>query len=147
MGWAIWLVPKFLLEAEFHVIYKNKDNELIDLTPQEKGIDKVLFLPDYSIIYNGCQIKSKLKNISKTKMCDSYIKNFDEMFDILNRGDRKYCHGEISLSIEEANYYQNLALENKYILELFYSKLTLKPNEPCICGNNLKYVDCCKRNS
>jgi len=45
-GWIIWESPKYLLEAEFHAIWVNDDEEYIDITPKVDGEKEILFFPD-----------------------------------------------------------------------------------------------------
>lgn len=53
-GRAIWEWKNVLLQAEFHVVWKSSDGELIDITPQDTWQSRrILFLPDNSITWTG----------------------------------------------------------------------------------------------
>ena len=143
-GWAIWLHPHCLLEAEFHAIYQSPDNHLIDITPHKNNLTKILFLEDSSLSYNGYSINNIRKNISKSKHIDECIAAWNELYNMLNTGKNKYKHGEILFENEEAQKICTLNEHIQYNLIEFYKNLKLKPNDTCICGSGLKFVDCCK---
>ena len=145
-GWAVWLHPMCMIEAEFHVIYQDKNGVLIDITPHKGNPDKILFLEDNTIIYNGCQINSIRKNISKSKLIDKFINNQNRVFEITNKGKLKHNNGEIRLPKENFKTLLLIQEENTAYLKEFYSTLKLKPNDSCICGSGLKFIDCCKYN-
>ena len=44
-GWAIWEWPRVFIEAEHHAVWSD-GSQLIDVTPNDPGIERVLFLPD-----------------------------------------------------------------------------------------------------
>ncbi|WP_454762316.1 hypothetical protein [Caulobacter segnis] len=44
-GWAIWQFDGLVL-AEFHSVWRNNQDELIDVTPPKFGAQSVLFVPD-----------------------------------------------------------------------------------------------------
>jgi len=144
IGWAIWLHPHCMIEAEFHILYKSLNGQLIDITPHKNNIDKILFMEDQSIKYNDCQINNIRKNISKSKLIDSVIANWNEIFVIQNEGKNKYKHGEIIIEGEKAERMMYLEYLNQQLLANFFSTLKLKPNDTCICGSGLNFINCCK---
>lgn len=143
-GWAIWLHPYSMIEAEAHSIYKDIDGYLIDVTPHKNNLSKILFLPDERIKYKGIQINNIRQNISKSHLIDECIKYWDEIFILMNKSENKYKHGEIILSGKDAERINDLNDFIQVNLINFYSNLKLKPNDICICGSGKKYIDCCK---
>lgn len=143
-GWAIWLEPKVLIEAEFHMVCKTTENKLIDITPRMEGFKQVLFLEDPSIKYENTQINNIRKNISKSILVDQLIKNCDEIFLLTNKDDLKHQHGEIILKDDDAELYEKLRNDNQAILINILSKIRFGPNDPCFCGSGKKYKQCCK---
>ena len=143
LGWAIWINPKILLEAEFHAVYKTKENELIDITPHKGDPTEILFLEDSSLKYEGCQINNKRKNISGLKSVDRYIQILNEIFKITNKDDFKYQSVEIRLRGEELKAYSGLKNEMEMIEYELKDKLKLGPDMPCICGSGKKLKKCC----
>jgi len=45
-GWTIWEWPKLFLTAEFHCVWKNHDDRLIDITPKPAHEKQILFASD-----------------------------------------------------------------------------------------------------
>lgn len=48
-GWTIWEWPGVLLTAEFHAVWTDQSNALIDVTPKPHGEKQILFVPDSSV--------------------------------------------------------------------------------------------------
>lgn len=145
-GWVIWLHPHCLLEAEFHAIYKDETGNLIDVTPHKGNISQILFLEDDSLRYEGYSINNIRKNLSHSKLIDECIDAWNKLYEILNTGENKYQHGKIILNEYQSKQYMYLNRIIQNNLFHFYAKLKLKPNDTCICGSGLKYIDCCKHN-
>lgn len=143
-GWAIWLHPHCLLEAEFHAIYQDNMGNLVDITPHKGNLTQILFLEDNSLEYKGYSINNIRKNLSNSKLIDECINAWNEVFQITNAGENKYKHGEIILNEYQAKRYMYLDKIIQNNLFHFYKNLKLKPNDTCICGGGLKFIDCCK---
>lgn len=146
IGWAIWLIPHCMIEAECHAVLKNENGTLIDITPHKDNENKILFLEDKSIKYSGFQIDNIRKNISKSKLIDILISNSRELVRLQNKDQLKYQHGKVTLKGEDAEKFKKLLLINQMLIDEFYEHLKLKPNDYCICGSGLRFIDCCKRN-
>lgn len=127
-GWDIGLHPHCMIEAEFHVIYKDDNGNYIDITPHKDNISKILFLEDDSLTYEGCQINNIRENISKSKIIDECISAWNEIFDIQNSGENKFKNGLITIKGEQA---QRLNFLNHFVnrkLREFYKTMRLKPS-------------------
>lgn len=119
LGWAIWEWPRVMIEAEFHAIWRAPSGELIDITPREIEISRILFQPDPSRDYHGRQVD----NIRHPLRDDPLIKNFinlaEERYRLLNEGDLADYHGPIEATPQLINVISNmksqqLALARKY---------------------------------
>lgn len=145
-GWLIWLHPHCLLEAEFHAIYQDKMGNLIDITPHKDNPPQILFLEDNSLKYEGYSINNIRKILSNSKLIDECIIAWNEVFQIINAGENKHKHGKIILDEYQSKRYMYLDKTIQNNLFHFYKNLKLKPNDTCICGSGLKFIDCCKHN-
>lgn len=94
--------------------------------------------------YKGFSINNIRKNLSNSNLIDECIDAWNEIYKIMNTGENKYKHGEISLVGYSAQRYMYLNKLIQYNLSLFYTNLKLKPHDTCICGSGKKFVDCCK---
>ena len=144
-GWAIWLHPNCMIEAEAHCVYQDIENNIIDITPHKNNISQILFLPDNSIVYEGFGINNIRQNLTKSKLIDDCINAWNEIYEILYKGKNKYIHGKIILNENDSSRYMILNNFIKENLTKFYATLKLKPNSECICGSGLKFIDCCKK--
>lgn len=113
IGWAIWEKPGVFIEAEFHAVWETMEGDLLDLNPRppQFNIESILFVPDADKKYTGRQID----NIRKPLVADPDVVRFlylaKKRFQLFNRGDRAYQHGEIRLRNREAKEYQRISLE------------------------------------
>lgn len=85
-GWAIFELKKIWLEAEFHVVWESEDGQLVDLTPREVPIDKILFLPDPNKKYEGTQVNSIFHAISNKPSVKRFIALSKEYYQAVNEG-------------------------------------------------------------
>lgn len=89
LGWQIWAIPGvMIIEAEFHSVWVSPTGEMKDITPKQQGEQKVLFLPDPNLKYEGIQINNVRLNVSpKNHLIDDLILIFDTEFRLSNEGD------------------------------------------------------------
>lgn len=57
-GWIIWELPDYLIEAEFHCNYEDRNGRVIDITPKQDGEEQVLFLPDPVRRFRGERVEN-----------------------------------------------------------------------------------------
>lgn len=86
-GWTILESKGLWLEAEFHVIWKKENGDLLDITPRESSFEKILFLPDPKKVYKGLQVNSIFYPLSKKPSIKKFIKLTKERFKAANKGD------------------------------------------------------------
>lgn len=114
-GWAIWEFPKVMIEAEFHCVWESPDGDLLDLTPKEFPLDKILFLPDPKRKYGGLQVD----NIRKPLIRDKDVKRFIELAEIkfieLNRAVLPGYYGKIDIP--------DLVLEIQHEMDMLEAKI------------------------
>ncbi|MCU7933712.1 MAG: hypothetical protein KZQ99_02390 [Candidatus Thiodiazotropha sp. (ex Dulcina madagascariensis)] len=86
-GWAIFEIKRVWLEAEFHVVWEREDGRLIDLTPREAPLSKILFVHDPKRKYEGIQVDSVFKALTKNPSVKRFIELAGEHFRATNEGD------------------------------------------------------------
>jgi len=101
-GWQIWRVPNFMVEGEFHAVWRDPDGEMHDITPKQSDIDRILFLPDPERKYDGRQVNNVRRPLRDDPKILSYFEQCDREFELLNRGERAYQHGAMELVGDEA---------------------------------------------
>ncbi|MDT8903599.1 hypothetical protein [Anaeroselena agilis] len=80
-GWAIWLWPKVMLDAEFHAVWLDNMGNYLDISPHFPVTNKILFLPDNNRVFEGRRIdnvRRALKNdpivLELIKICEEMVK-------------------------------------------------------------------------
>lgn len=78
LGWALWMWPKVMLEAEWHAVWRDPQGVLMDITPRPPGmrLNKIAFLPDPDGSSKGEAVGNIRKNLARggrREMVDRYI--------------------------------------------------------------------------
>lgn len=118
IGWAIWEWPKVIIEAEFHCAWKNTDGKIIDITPRDPPIKRVLFIEDPRKKYEGFQIDNIRQALKRDSNILRMIELGELMFRELNRGELKHMHGTVPVDIAHDRYEE----ENKLIVQKLMNK-------------------------
>jgi len=142
-GWSIWEQPTLFVEAEPHAVWRAPSNGLIDVTPKKYPIMRILFLVDPSIRYEGRQFNNVRRAIRNHPAIAGFLKTCDEEFELMNRGQRAYQHGEISLQGAEAVEHEQIQRRKAmYCAEMLRLHPKVEPYDPCWCGSGKKVKWC-----
>ena len=143
IGWSIWELPGLFVEAEFHSVWRSPDGEHIDLTPKNEPTARILFLPTPDRTYDGRPLNNVRRALTREPILSEWFDALDAKYELLNRGDRAFEHGEIHLEGRDAIEYN--AIEQA-IEELGVQVLGLHPHVgpylPCLCGSGRKAKWC-----
>ncbi|WP_165742184.1 SEC-C domain-containing protein [Pseudoalteromonas sp. Z1A6] len=137
-GWQIWKA-NFLIEAEFHAIWKTKSGELIDISRKAISPDKILFVQDSNRVYEGKQVDNIRVNIIGNRLVDDFIAVCEASFRLQNTGDKAFKH-ELTLIGAEAEAYSILE-DSKIMLQAMIEQ-GFNHQSPCICNSGKKYKVC-----
>jgi len=138
-GWQLWEWSDVLLEAEFHAVWLSPENELLDVTPKPFKVEKILFLTDPSMRYEGKQVNNIRVPLSDNPIPRDFIGICDAIFRIQNKGDKAH-QSAISLESSEAQLHQ--WLQETKLLTLQMLESGLNRNSPCPCNSENKYKAC-----
>lgn len=141
-GWQIWKL-NFLMEAEFHAIWKSDDGDLLDITPKIISVDKIAFLPDFNTKYTGAQVDNIRLNMTNNSIVDDFINIAQAEFKILNRGDRafEYEIGSNSFSNDELKTLCAIQYLRPRLETMSYKGIG--EDSDCFCSSGKKYKYCC----
>jgi hypothetical protein len=137
-GWQIWKTS-YLIEGEFHSIWRTEEGEYRDITPKPFSLNKILFVPDNNIKYEGKQIKNIIINLSKKQLVDDLIAFREVEFRINNKGERANLK-EVFLSIEEGSDLKKLKNIHGMIDQMIHKGLSHQSQ--CLYESGLKYKMC-----
>ena len=141
-GWQIWIWPNIFIEAEFHAVWNNCNNKYIDITKKEDDCDKILFLPDSRIKYEGYWVDSIRRNISNHKLVDLYIDINECGYLLLTSEAKPYIH-QYELSDDQSIVYKDLSDWGNAIRDML--KDGLSRSSLCPCGSRIKFKKCCEK--
>lgn len=140
-GWAIW-EHKYFIEAEFHAVWENDEEDLFDITPKSNNGVRILFVPDDRIQYNGRQIKNVRLNTSKKPLVNNLITICDAYFKITSSGKLAYEHGDITnlLTQKQSINISYLNAAKSIVLKLLEEDKDV--DDLCKCNSGKKFKNC-----
>lgn len=100
IGWAIWVWPKVLIEAEFHAVWKRPDGRLVDITPKPEPFERILFVKDSAREYEGIQIDNIRQPLNDDPRTLRFVELANAVFVELNHGHLADYHGEVEATPE-----------------------------------------------
>jgi hypothetical protein len=142
-GWSLWEMPSLFIEAEFHAVWRSSNSELLDIASKKWTTQRILFLADPNRRYEGHQINNIRKPLLNHRAVVGFLKTFDEEFELMNRGERSYQHGEITLEHDEALEFQEIQRRRAMCqIEMLRLLPVIGPYCPCWCGSGKKVKWC-----
>lgn len=139
LGWTIWATP-VMVEGEFHAVWRSPIGDLLDVSPRSGGETKILFLPDLSRAYEGKQVNNVRASVYRNDvLVERFIKLSDQIYEVMNHGDRAGLHGMVSVSASEI---APLMMKKEQVGRQMMAR-KIVPDAPCVCGSNKKLKKCC----
>ena len=90
-GWLIWTIPNLYYEAEFHGVWRNDKGHFLDVSPQMNKVKKIMFLPDFSAVYDADNCQTNRFEVAKNNAPSlKFVELARERNSIINR----YRRGE-----------------------------------------------------
>ncbi|MBY6206907.1 MULTISPECIES: hypothetical protein [Halomonas] len=92
VGWALWVWPKVMIEAEWHAVWRDPEGVLMDITPRPPGmrLGKIAFLLDADGRGKGearGNIRKNLAGGGRRALVDRYIAQAERAEVALHRAD------------------------------------------------------------
>jgi hypothetical protein len=89
-GWGIHQVPKIHLEAQFHAVWQSPTGAFVDITEEEIGMTRILFLRDDTRTYTGSKVPHFRFALGDQKLVERYWDLCDQsqtiLFQLLEAG-------------------------------------------------------------
>ncbi|MDB5123026.1 MAG: motif domain protein [Mucilaginibacter sp.] len=138
VGWQLWKQP-FMIEAEYHAIWRSPNGELVDITPKNIAIDKIMFVEDPNNPYDGQQLDNIRLNTTNNLLVDDFIALAQAKFHLFSGGEKARMK-MVSFSPNEQKIlrYINGVMVG---VESMLVKNGVR-NTACFCSSNLKYKHC-----
>lgn len=140
LGWQLWKSP-FIIEAECHAVWEDKNENLWDFTPKANNARIILFVEDDQLVYENKQINSIRMNITNNGLVDHFIETFNAKFRFLNKGEWAEIHDLTNIMNDfEKSMLSELYLAQNGIALMLNNGGNL--NSKCFCSSNRKYIEC-----
>lgn len=138
LGWVIWTHEDiFMIEAEFHAVWKSPEGHLIDVTPQKDGEKVVKFLVDPEIVRRSHRIDNVRRALSNDLLVMDNIElhKLKNMFliaiEVEPRSDLNPDRAASASGINE------LIVETEKSI-----RAGKKQTDDCYCGSRVPYIRC-----
>lgn len=125
-GWIVWYDPRYLIEGEFHAVWKGDDGKLVDITPKADGEKKVLFIPDDKTAYRKQYIDNIRISLSESPALQEILDANSQLTRMKNKFNDGTGHARLAYALKEHEANQSR-------------------NEKCKCGSGRKFKKCCGR--
>lgn len=138
LGWQLWR-GRFLLEAEFHAVWRSPKSDLRDITPKSVPVGRILFLPDPRARYEGRQVDSVRLNRTTNQLVDDLVAVHEALFRLGNAGERA-TQNAVVLEGPDAEHFGHLQEMLAGIISILNGGGTR--NSPCFCRSRRRYRLC-----
>lgn len=142
LGWQVWK-GAYLIEAEFHAVWKTSDGLLKDVSRKSNNVMKILFVEDTDLVYDGTQFNNIRLNRFGERVVQDLIDIYDTLFNLYNKDGRAGLYGlDLLKSLTKEQH------ENLQVVEHFKKQLIQFLNDggnelsTCFCNRGIKYRDC-----
>jgi hypothetical protein len=78
-GWAVWEIPDWEIQLEFHSVWQSHQGFLADVSPPLHGGPQVLFLHDPVRVYEGCNISTLHYPYTTSEICREFVEVSDQI--------------------------------------------------------------------
>ena len=142
-GWAIWLIPQIMIEAEHHAVWVGPDGRVVDVSPYARSLTKTLFLPDPRQTDLGKPIDNIRRPISNDPLVDEFIARSRRKYELLYETHADVPFGrEVRLTPDEYDeVFPDAPAFDRAFMSLVVSKR--RAQDPCICGSARQFRRCC----
>lgn len=142
-GWTIWEIPKKFIEAEFHAVWVDNNENYVDISPKPDGEEIILFLKDDTreIVNEPVEnIRKVLQDMAEFRTMKIFGEKQFEIF-------KKYWNGSKIVvprfEMDNLEKLRNEILLSEIQKDKLEGKIKIGRNEKCPCGSELKYKKCC----
>lgn len=131
----------YMIEAEFHAIWKSPDGKFVDITPSaEPTTTKILFGIDRTKKYDGSRTDNFRLNTTDNELVDDTIEIEKAKFKFIDIVQNVDDNGVVLMNTDEQEVWQLLNVLSYEVDKLFAFNGTV--NSFCFCGSSNSYANC-----
>jgi len=137
-GWQLW-EHDFMIEAEFHAVWKSPQGNMLDITPKQMSEDHIVFVEDLKMKYEDKQVDNfRIKTIDNA-LVDDYIELWKAKYRLLNKAGREEQQ-IVMLSGGDVEMYEGI----EGLIFIIKSMLLKNQNQnsPCFCDSGRTFYNC-----
>lgn len=139
-GWQVWILP-YMLEAEFHAIWRSPEGEYVDVTPNTVlNKPSRQFWIDTQKAFEGKQINNIRINTSSNGLVNDLIALQNFRFFLENKGANAFSFDSIQLNDGEINAWNFSKEMIGHVQTMINSKQ--RHDSECFCGTGNSYNQC-----
>jgi len=143
LGWQ-FAEYSFMIEAEFHAVWKTPEGDLVDITP---GVDpsakKILFVTDKQKKFNGSRTNNFRFNTTGNPLIDDMIEIDHAKFRLEDKAHEVDAFGRVIFTDEQNIKWLELDFISRVIDNMCRYNSTV--NSPCFCNSGREYNACHRR--
>lgn len=122
-GWAIWLWPRVLIEANHHAVWGRPRSRLVDITPKADGEKRILFLPDARQVFDF-QTFQRVDNVRQAIADDDDVRGLISFSQQIHALSQQWSDGRLirmpqAQQAQLLNLKRNCEICKKQILKKF----------------------------
>ena len=139
-GWH-FCKHEYMVEAEFHGIWKSPVGQLLDVTPPfHPTLTQSLFVVDDVRTFEGRQIDNFRLNITENVLVDDIIEVERARFRFMNKGARASTIGLLDLNEQDSRLWELINFYAASLEQLYFKGWTIA--SICFCGSGAIYDKC-----
>jgi hypothetical protein len=139
-GWKFYEFS-YMIEAEFHAIWKSPNGKFIDITPSAvPSTTKILFGIDRNKKFDGSRIDNYRLNTTDNELVDDIIEIEKAKFKFIDTAQNVDNNGFVLMNAHEQKIWQLLYEFSFEVDQLFAFNGTV--NSDCFCGSSNSYENC-----
>jgi hypothetical protein len=104
-GWLIWEFPGILIEGEFHAVWWQPDNSMLDVSIKPDGETQILFAPDRVRMFNNRRVPNIRMAIGSDPKIKQLIKISEEIERLEDLQCQKTSFGEVLIDEDLSKLY------------------------------------------
>lgn len=131
----------FMIEAEFHAVWKSSEGTLIDITPSaDPTAKKILFVIDRNKKFDGTRTDNFRLNTTQNKLVDDIIEIERAKFKLINEAKSVNERDEVQFNKEEEIKWIVVNEFSVIVDEMCRQNMTVLSK--CFCNSGKTYEEC-----
>ena len=139
-GWK-FAEYSFMIEAQFHAVWKTHDGNLVDVTPgDDPKVKQILFVIDHTRTFDGKRTDNFRFNTTNNELVDDIIEIEKARFKLTDNAKEVDATGRVMFNEDENIKWQRLNFVSLNVDDMYRCNDTV--HSKCFCNSGLSYEQC-----